>query len=132
MPEEIKINYEAIKRLAIERKCKTEDLMVLSRNNDPFYVGTDAHLRDAEWFKNVWHNFEYQNSSEIHLRRIHYRLISQEEPVLMPSGLPYVNTDKCWNYLATASKVSRWLNLVNPAAFDTAATESRTYTMMKM
>ena len=77
--EATKFNYEAIKMLAAERKCKTEDLMVLARNNDPFYVGTDAHWRDAEWFKNVWQNFEYQHGSEIHLRRIHYRLISQKD-----------------------------------------------------
>ena len=116
--EATKFNYEAIKMLAAERKCKTEDLMVLARNNDPFYVGTDAHWRDAEWFKNVWRGFGYQNNSEIHLRRIHYKLDAQEERVLMPSGKPYMNTDKCWNYLGVASKCARWLNLVDPAAFD--------------
>lgn len=116
--EATRFNYEAIKMLAAERKCKTEDLMVLARNNDPFYVGTDAHWRDAEWFKNVWQNFEYQHGSEIHLRRIHYRLISQKEPIMLPSGLPYINTNKCWGYLGIASKYARWLNLVDPAAFD--------------
>lgn len=33
------MNFESIKALAIERKCKVNDLFALAAGNDPFYRG---------------------------------------------------------------------------------------------
>jgi len=110
------MNFEEIIQAKKERGCTVADLIVLARNNDPFYVGTNAHKRDATWFTEIWERFGYRDG--VHLRRIHYRLVSQKEPVVMPSGLPYENTEACWSFLAAASKYARWLKMVDPGAFD--------------
>lgn len=115
-------NYQKIKAEAAERRkaglpYKTvKDLIVLSTQNDPFYSGTDTDTRNAEWFADLWERFGYQQG--VHLRRVHYRVVSQEMPVTMPDGKPYENTDVCWQFLIVAAKKARYLGLVDPAAFD--------------
>ncbi len=108
-------NYETIKELATANKQPITDLIALSRNNDPFYMGTDGDMEKARWFADLWERFGF--TSGVHLRRAHYRIISQETPVAMPNGLPYENTEKCWDFLGVASKAARYLNLVRPDAF---------------
>jgi len=109
------MNYEAIKALAKQMGCPITDLIVLARQNDPFYVGTPTDLQNGAWFANFWSNFGFKDG--VHIRRVHYQIISQEVPVLMPNGLPYENTESCWGFLNQASKMARYLNLVDPAAF---------------
>lgn len=109
------MNYEAIKKLAKEEKCSVGDLIVLSRANDPFYTGTKADWEWGAWFAGLWERFAYV--SGVHLRRIHYQIVSQVEVVLMPDKTPYVNTDRCWNKLVQASKCARYLGLVNASHF---------------
>ena len=48
----------------------------------------------------------------MHLRRIHYRLVSQEAPILLPTGEDYVNTRRCWAFLCAAAKGARYAGLV--------------------
>jgi len=104
-------NYANIKSLAKEVGLKVTDLLALARQNDPFYVGTPADIEQAEWFANIWQRAGY--SSGVHLRRVHYWTVSQDPPVKMPNGKPYENTDHCWKYLTQASKVARYLELVD-------------------
>jgi hypothetical protein len=111
----VKANYESLKALAKHAGCSVTDLIVLSRNNDPFYVGTPSDLANGEWFADLWSTFGFGYG--VHLRRVHYRLVSQQSPVLMPSGKPYENTEACWDFLGGASKSARYLNLVDPGAF---------------
>jgi hypothetical protein len=80
------MNYEAIKVLAKSARCKVTDLIVLAPQNDPFYVGTDAAHAWGEWFAELWQRFGY--STGVHLRRIHYQVVSQEQTVYMPDGKP--------------------------------------------
>jgi hypothetical protein len=47
-----------------------------------------------------------------HLRRVHYRVISVRTPILMPSDAPFLNTERCWEFLADASLDARHLELV--------------------
>ncbi len=49
---------------------------------------------------------------------MHYQIISQRPPVILPNGKPYENTEECWNILNLASKAARYLRLVDPAAFN--------------
>ena len=115
-------NYDRIKSEAKNGKSRgleystVKDLLVLAPQNDPFYVGTSTDRQNAEWFADLWQRFGY--SQGVHLRRIHYQIVSQDQPVQMPNGLPYENTDKCWNFLACAAKSARYLELVDPASFD--------------
>lgn len=109
------MDYESIKLLAKEVKCRVRDLIALAPKNDPFYVGTPTDWKKAHWFTDLWHRFGY--TTGVHLRRMHYRIISQEKPVLLHDGLPYENTERCWDYLGEASKKARYLEMVDPAAF---------------
>jgi len=109
------MDHQGIKKLAKEKHCAVKDLIVLSSANDPFYVGTPQHIKDAEWFAQIWDRFGYV--SGVHLRRIHYQMVSQEEPPLMPDGMVYENTKGCWQKLTTASKHARYLGLVDAWRF---------------
>lgn len=114
-------DYTTIKDLAKQLrdqhglKCQVTDLIALAAQNDPFYVGTPTDLENGRWFANLFHRFNYNHG--VHLRRIHYQIISQEEPVLMPNGSPYENTLHCWNFLEISSKAARYLELVRPEMF---------------
>lgn len=107
--------YEKIKALARERKCKVTDLLVMAPKNDPFYTGGDASKEKAWWFAELWQRFGY--TMGVHLRRVHYHTISQEEPVKRHDGKPYENTERDWDYLCQAGKYARDLGLVDVSAF---------------
>ena len=120
------IDYSRIKEIAKERGCRTKDLIVLSPDNDPFYVGTPANWRWGEWFTVLWQRFGYQGG--VHLRRVHYQVISQKVPVLMPDGQPYENSNHCWGKLTAASKQARYLNLIDVGHFsDRRNAEAQNY-----
>jgi hypothetical protein len=89
------------------------DLLVLSRQNDPFFKGTPAHWRDARWFAALWEHFEFDRG--VHLRRVHYRAMTVGYPKL--DGAPYANTEQDWKYLQAAGTAARILGLVDPEAF---------------
>lgn len=110
------MNYEKIKEEAKQRGCTIKDLIVLACQNDPFYVGTPAAVELSDWFTDIWEQFGYTDG--VHLRRIHYRLVSQETPVHLPNGKPYVNTNNCWAMLDLASKYARYMGKVDSRCFD--------------
>ncbi len=109
------INYEHIKQLARQTGQRVTDLIPLAPQNDPFYTGTPNDWALAEWFASLWQAFRY--TTKVHIRRVHYQIVSQNPPVMMPNGLPYENTEGCWNLLNLASKAARYLQLVDPEAF---------------
>ncbi len=106
--------YEKIKKLAKESASTIPDLLALSRNNDPFFTGTPAHVRDARWFAELWERYGFGRGT--HLRRVHYRLISYEG-VTGPDGTPYANTDEAWNTLCDAGRHARHLGFVAAELF---------------
>jgi hypothetical protein len=110
------MNYDEIKQLARETEQRVTDLIALAPQNDPFYTGTPGDWALAEWFAGLWRVFNYQ--TKVHIRRVHYQIISQDPPVLLPNGKPYENTEECWNVLNLASKAARYLRLVDPGAFN--------------
>jgi hypothetical protein len=112
------VGYKSVKAYAKRHGLRVNDCFVLSPQNDPFYCGSPAQRRDAEWFVEIWKRFHYTNN--IHIRRIHYRIISQEREgqVILPhNGKVYENTERCFDVLNNASKYARYLELVDPAAF---------------
>lgn len=110
------MDYDTIKALAKQHNMRVTDLIALAPGNDPFYVGTEASKTWAHWFADLWYRFGY--SSGVHLRRIHYQVISQTPAILTPNGDPYENTERCWDALSMASKRARYLHLVDAADFD--------------
>ena len=109
------MDYSTIKAIAKERGISIKDLCALAPNNDPFYTGRPSEVRAAEWFAELWERFGYTEG--VHLRRVHYRIVSQDPPVLRPDGKVYENSLKDWAYLNNAGKWARYLDLVDPAAF---------------
>jgi hypothetical protein len=85
-------------------------LTVLSHGADPFGCGTPAHVAHAEWFAALWNEHMGHGG---HLRRLHYRLVSQASPVAMVGGAPYKNTVNCWSTLKLAGKWARYLGLID-------------------
>ena len=108
--------YTDIKDAAKVLEMRVPDLLVLAPNNDPFYAGQPAQEVKARWFAALWSRFGY--TTGVHLRRVHYQLVSQETPVLDVDGKPYENTIRCWQNLNIAGKAARYLGLVAADAFE--------------
>jgi hypothetical protein len=108
-------DYKSINALAKELGRPAGTLIALSPHNDPFWAGVPARQANAEWFAEIWSRFGF--GAGIHLRRIHYLLISQPSPVVMRDGSPYENTTECSAKLNEAAKSARNLRLVDPANF---------------
>jgi hypothetical protein len=110
------LDYEGIKSLSKETKRSVEDLLVLCSQNDPFYADMPYRRRAAEWFAALWQ--EYGFGVGTHIRRIHYRIISQSIPVMMPDGATrYENTKNCSSKLIDAARDARYLGLVRIEEF---------------
>jgi hypothetical protein len=107
--------YTDIKALAREIGCSVHDLLALAPSNDPFYAGIPYRDRAGQWFAEIWERFGFTEG--VHLRRIHYVLISQTSPVLTPDGTPYLNTADDWKYLGVGSLAARYHKLVPAEAF---------------
>ena len=112
------MDYAEIKELAKVNGCSIKDLIALAPQNDPFYIGTDAQLKLADWFTDLWQSLGYMGQTGVHLRRIHYKMISQPTSILMPNGKPYENTDNCWATLDLAAKYARHQNMIAAGSFD--------------
>jgi transcriptional regulator with XRE-family HTH domain len=91
------------------------DVAVMSMDADPFVVGTPAHQRDAQWFSTLWARYQFARS--VHLRRIHYVLLSHGG-VTFPNGETYENRDSHFARLSDASRYARILHLVDASALD--------------
>jgi hypothetical protein len=120
------IDHEYIKALSKKLRRPAKTLCALSVHNDPFYI-TPGRQRDAEWFAEWWQRLGAGKG--MHLRRMHYQLVSQDPPVVMPAGdaddtryrqiaEPYVNSSKCFGFLITAAGAARYLELVPPEDFE--------------
>jgi hypothetical protein len=125
------VNHDSIKGLAKERGIKIASLLALAQKNDPFFAGAEAKKRDAKWFVEIWERFSF--ATGVHLRRIHYRIVSDKQSTLLPSGKPYENTLECWDFMTEASKHARYLGLVDPASFvDRRNAEPRIYSASRI
>ncbi len=111
----MKVNYRILKHLAKSQGLRVTDLIALAPQNDPFYCGSPGEVEKARWFADLWTKFGY--TTGVHLRRVHYQLISQPDP-RKADGKAYENTENDWNYLLNAGKYARYLGLVDPAAFE--------------
>jgi|AntDeeMetagen134_2_1112570.scaffolds.fasta_scaffold00552_16 hypothetical protein len=105
-----------LRRLADVYDVSTSDVRLLSRNRDPFWMGTDGHHAKAEWFADLWRQSVAGRVEEtIHIRGVHYFAVSLDEAVAPPGSCSwdaYKNEKTCFNYLADAAVVARVLGYV--------------------
>src|SRR5947209_8908145 len=76
-----------------------------------------------------WQQFGYRD--KVHIRRVHYQIVSQRTPVLMPNSKPYENTSECWDMLNMASKAARYLQLLRSEEH-TSELQSRQYLVCRL
>lgn len=112
------MTFEGLRALKQQTGIPIKNMLALAPQNDPYNIGTPADVRDAEWFMELYNRLGFSNHRDVHIRRVHYRAISQEEPLIMPDGQPYENTKNCWAYITRASKYARYLKLIDITAFD--------------
>ncbi len=107
------LDYTSIKDLARQIGRPIKDLVALAVANDPFYAAVPHRRREGEWFAEIWGKFGF--SEGVHLRRIHYVLVSQSEEgetILKPGDEPYENTGNDWALLNRTSLSARYLDLI--------------------
>lgn len=124
------ITFDTLKAWSKEDKVSPAALIALTPQNDPFYTGTPADIRNGEWFAGLWQRFGYDRMyGAVHLRRMHYQIVSQSPRVALPDGVlladpdgnkagEYYNTVACWEYLLIAAKAARYLRLVDAGKID--------------
>jgi hypothetical protein len=112
------IIYDDIKTLSVKLGRPVSTLIALAPGNDPFYCGP-ARQALAGWFADeIWPLLDHEADS-VHVRRAHYRVISQPEdrrPVKL-NGMTYENTVADWGELSAAALAARELGLVDADRF---------------
>ena len=106
------------KQLGLRR---LDELLAQDRDTDPYYVAASpSEVMQMEFFVRVWHDLGYAGRTGIHLRRIHYKLISLPNPPLRrftkADDVPYRNAKADWQYLQEGSKFARLKGLIDPDA----------------
>jgi hypothetical protein len=96
--------------LAKKLRRQLSSLYTLGNPNDPWMADADYRSKHAYWVADLFERMEIQ--SPIHVRQIHYRLVSQATPVPQVDGTPYVNTGDCFNRLCDAIRDARYLDLI--------------------
>lgn len=119
--------------------------LTLNPDTDPFNIAgaPPRYTSWGRWFADLFHRFYGTDpTSLVHLRRVHYRLVSNETPLAMVGSVDqnyavspiwvvpkrktrkgerpgderpnvYVNTLDCWTRLCKAAKWARWLELID-------------------
>lgn len=73
----IEWSYETIKRIAQQTNCPINDLIVLTPQNDPYYIGTLTERRHARWIADIVTQYlEERNRNKVHDRAMHYYILS--------------------------------------------------------
>jgi hypothetical protein len=107
-------SIDDVKALGARLDLRVTDLIALSKDRDPFYI-YGRREEWAQWFAKLWRRYGFRDG--VHLRRIHYVLISQKKPVLAVGGKIYRNTERCWKDLSKGACDARYLGLVPTSAF---------------
>jgi hypothetical protein len=108
-------NTEHTLRGTIEEQAKSSgrslgDLTVMSSMTDPYRIDTPANRRDAQWLAAAWATSVARRP--LHLRGLHYALVSVAPPIKKPDGGDYLNTDDDWTWLQAVAGKARWLGFI--------------------
>jgi hypothetical protein len=87
------------------------DYLALSRENDPFYIGTPADWIEARWVAEVYPQLGYTRPA--HIRAVHYA-IRIRGTFTLPNGTPcdHEHQDVCWPFIQSAVGKARYLGLL--------------------
>lgn len=102
--------------LAAKGKGSLDDLTVLSVQNDPFRLDTEANHSRGAWLASALE--ELQVPKGTHLRGIHYAIAMAPGGRQKPNGERYLNNESDWIWLAGTFKAARWLEYVDFEDFD--------------
>jgi hypothetical protein len=108
------INYDRLRAATTTLRRPLKSLYVLDHHNDPFGVEAQGRRQRAEWIANLWPQLGF--TAGVHIRRVHYKLVSLPELATRHNGERYENTDPCWNGLINAIRDARFLGLLVPNA----------------
>jgi len=76
--ENIKWDRISIKQFAKHVGISTSALIVLTQQNDPYYIGSISELRSAEWIAEIVQEYLNERGREnVHDRAIHYYILSR-------------------------------------------------------
>ena len=107
--------YQDLVALARELRRPLCSLIGLSDDNDPFLTDRPGvRASRAAWFADLWQRLDIKRG--VHLRRIHYLLVSTPG-ITLPSGAAYENTIDAWRFLGRSVADARYQGLVDPSAF---------------
>jgi len=109
------VPHAVLKRLSRIHGQPIENYLALSRRNDPFYVGTAAHYRQARWVG--WVYRLAGSPVPVYVRRLHYLAASRLD-VSRPDGRAYTNSPRDWDLMHHACKYARYLGLIPFEAFE--------------
>src|SRR5512145_908004 len=84
--------YLHIKDLAKRLGRTIPSLLAISRTHDPFFMGSPAGLLHAQWFAELWQACGYQGRTGIHLRQMHYLVVSKF-PGLVTADTTIINNN---------------------------------------
>jgi len=90
---------------------RLDTLYTLGNVNDPWMADVGYRSKAAHWVAGIFERFEIR--SRVHVRRVFYRLVSQETPVLLPDGTPFINHVDHFNKLCDAVRDARYLALIS-------------------
>jgi hypothetical protein len=101
----------------------TDQPLAMHPTTDPFFCTSQpAAQRRAYWFAEIWKKLSYEGKVEIHLRRLHYRLVDAGLRICANIGplsnMVYRLNKDCWEFMQHASRVARYMGLVPADAFD--------------
>jgi hypothetical protein len=91
------------------------ELLVLSRDNDPYAMGKPAEQKKARWFADLAARV-MAGLAKLHIRGFHYRWFTAGGEGL--DGRRYENDQEHWQEISKAAKIARVLGLVDPEAFE--------------
>jgi hypothetical protein len=106
------IDYQRLKAATRTLRRPLKSLYALTDEADPFAAGTPGRRQAAEWIAELWPRLNFRPG--VHVRRVHYKLVSLPEPPVRPNGEPYQNTYVCWKFLINAIRDARFLGLLAP------------------
>jgi hypothetical protein len=123
-------NHETIKRMALELGQRATSLYALAPGNDPFYINPSRRVA-ARWFGALFEQLAPPRG--VHLRRLHYQLISLRTPPIKPDGQSYANTYNDWVLMCSAARDARYMRICEAGHFsDHGTTEPFVHQPMDM
>ncbi|SIO54815.1 hypothetical protein SAMN05443247_07909 [Bradyrhizobium erythrophlei] len=104
------MSHADLKELSLRLRRRIKTLYTLGEPNDPFLAGQPSRTKRANWITDLLEGMDLPQ--RVHDRLVHYKLISQDAPVLQADDAPYVNSVECFDTLCESVRDARYLGLI--------------------